>query len=87
MMERMGYCGEAQEFKDSLQEHGHSEYDYADRFNPADGAQHTYAGDRAEEAYARLEREQRYREEERRQEEQYYEEQQRQYYEQAQYSD
>lgn len=67
-MERNGDYGAASEFRDTLREHGHSEHDYADRFNPADGAQYSYAGDRAEQAYEDLRYAER-REEERREEE------------------
>lgn len=67
-MERNGDYGAASDFRDSLREHGHSEYDYADRYNPADGAQYSYAGDRAERAYEDLRYDER-REAERQEEE------------------
>ena len=53
-MERNGYYGEAKEYQDALRKHGYSEYENADRYNPADGAQYTYAGDKAEESYHNL---------------------------------
>lgn len=67
-MERNGDYGAARDFRESLREHGHSEHDYADRYNPADGAQYSYAGDRAERAYEDLRYAER-REEEKREEE------------------
>jgi hypothetical protein len=70
-MERNGDYGASSDFKDSLREHGHSESDWADRYNPADGAQYSYAGDRAEKAYEDIRREERNREEQRREEEYY----------------
>lgn len=81
-MECNGNYGEADEFRNTLREHGHSEYEYADRYNPADGAQHTYAGDKAEQAYEDIRRQER-REEERREEE-YRLEQERYYQSQQQ---
>ena len=78
-MERNGDYGEAHDYRDSLREHGHSEGDFADRFNPADGAQYSYAGDRAERAYEDIRRE------ERRQQEWQEEEQQRKNDEQEYY--
>lgn len=76
-MERRGDYSAAMEFRDTLREHGHSEYDRPDRFNPADGAQYSYTGDCAEKAYQDLKSEER-REEYRREEEQRME--QEQYY-------
>jgi hypothetical protein len=67
-MERNGDYSSARDYKDALRHHGHSEYDRVDRWNPADGAQHTHAGDQAERAYRDLQYEER-REEERREEE------------------
>lgn len=68
-MERNGDYSASIDFRDSLREHGHSEYESADRYNPADGAQYSYAGDRAERAYEDLRWDER-REEERHEEEQ-----------------
>lgn len=62
-MENSGDYTAAREFEDSLYDHGHSQFDRIDRYNPADGAQYTYAGDRAEEAYKDLRRLERKREE------------------------
>jgi hypothetical protein len=88
-MERNGDYSAAQEFKESLREHNHSEYDRADRFNPADGAQYSYAGDCAERAYEDLRRDERRaeerQEEERQQEEDYYRHQQQQQEEQQEF--
>lgn len=50
-MERNGDYSAAMDYKESLRESGISEHQNVDRHNPADGAQHTYSGDRAEEAY------------------------------------
>lgn len=85
-MERNGDYSSAQEYRDSLMGRGISEYDSVDKYNPADGAQYTYAGDRAEEAYRDLIRQERREEERWEQEEaerQYYEQQQREQEEQA----
>lgn len=62
-MERNCHYGEADEYRRSLERNGINEYERVDRYNPADGAQHTYAGDKAEEAFRDIERHARYEEE------------------------
>ena len=57
IIERMKDSGDwssALEFEEKLRDHGHSEYDRPDRFNPADGARYSHAGDCAETAYREL---------------------------------
>lgn len=78
-MERNGDYGAAHDYRDSLREHGHSESDFADRFNPADGAQYSYAGDRAERAYEDMRQDER-RKEERQQEEEQQRQEEQEYY-------
>ncbi len=80
-IERSGNYSSAQEFRKTLRENHHSEHECADRYNPADGAQHSHTGDIAEQAYHSLRRDAA-REEERREEEQHRETMERQHYEQ-----
>lgn len=77
-MERNGDYGEADSYRRALEHHGHSEWDSVDRFDVADGAAHTYAGDRAEEAFRDIQRDERHREELRAEEQ----EQERKHFEQ-----
>jgi hypothetical protein len=82
-MERRGDYSSASEFRNTLRENGHSESDWADRYNPADGAQYSHVGNCAEEAYRDLRYDER-REEERQEEEQRQREEEHRYYLQQQ---
>ena len=52
-MERHGHYSEAQDFERALERSGRSDYDDA-RYDPRDGAGHSYVGDVAERSYENL---------------------------------